>query len=252
MTAALASRAASPPPTRADAEAALDFLDTLVDGFEFDAPLDRSVALSSLMTAVVRPRLRTAPMVVVTASRLVDVAAALAAGKPRPAVVGVGSSAIETDVRIRSALTARPEVLLVDGSASPAPFGGPSLAAALMNPDLVVRVPGTTRAAPVRTTMFGIGFGVRLREDVHRMVLSCRAADPGFDPVPRVIANRGFYVDAIETLIAAYAAAGDRPALDPLATFADWAEAVRGPLVWLGLSDPAASIGVLPRFLTGR
>lgn len=208
---------------------ALDLLDTLVDGFEFETPLDRSVALAALITAAVRPRLRTAPMFVGGTRRLAGIAAALA-GRPL-ATLALSGPAASADVTIRSALAELPPVLLLDATWwTGSPLGDPSLAAALAG-DLLARVPGSTRVEPVRTTIFAVGPVPLLTRAIAGSVLSFRMADPGFDPVARAAAHRGFYRAAAE---------------DIAGPGSDWDDVVRAPLVALGLPDPADAIGRLP------
>lgn len=215
--------------TRARAEAALDQLDTLVDGFELATPLDRSAALAALITAIVRLRLRTSPLFVVGARRLAEIAAALT-GRPLDTVILSGAAAT-ADVAIRAALVDHPPVLLLDltwwtGS----PLGDPGLTAALEG-DLLARVPGTTRVEPVRSTVFATGPIPLLTKEIARSVLEIRMTDRGFDPTPRAARHRDFYRSAAEAI----AGAGD-----------DWNAVVRDPLVTLGLPDPADALGRYP------
>ena len=78
-------------PTKADAKAALGELDALLYGFPFVAEIDRSVALSMLMTAVLRPAMDAAPFHFAVApapgsgkSYLIDIASAIATGQICP------------------------------------------------------------------------------------------------------------------------------------------------------------------------
>jgi putative DNA primase/helicase len=223
---ALALRPSNEKPNAA--EVALDFLKPLIDDFEFETPLDRSVALAALVTALVRPRLRTAPMFVVGARRLAEIAAALAGGST---TLIVSSSPPLADVAIRVALNAHPPVLLLDANWTGHPLGGSALVTALSTSDLLARVPGTTRVAPVRATVFAIGPEIRINKEIAGHVLTCRVTDPGFDPVARAARYRDDHRAAAEALIEA----GD-----------DWKTAVRDPLVALGLPDPADALGALP------
>ncbi len=64
----------------------------------------------------------------------------------------------------------------------------------------------------------------------------------GFDPVSRVLADRGAYVAAALTVIRAYRVAGSPTVCGPLGSYEDWSEMVRAPLIWLGQADPAESM----------
>jgi putative DNA primase/helicase len=63
-----------------------------------------------------------------------------------------------------------------------------------------------------------------------------------FDPVERVLANRGKYVAAALTVVRAFVQSGKKPDIPPLASYGDYTNAVRGALVWLGKADPAESM----------
>ena len=76
-------------PTKLDAESALATLRGPLASFPFVEPTDEAAALAMLVTAVIRPVLRTSPIFAVTApsagtgkSKLVDLAAILATGRP--------------------------------------------------------------------------------------------------------------------------------------------------------------------------
>ena len=227
MTPALALRPSNEEPNAA--EAALDLLDTLVDGFEFATLLDRAVAMAALITAVVRPQLRTAPLFVVAARRLAEIAAALA-GRPIDTVILAGAAAT-ADVAIRAALANHPPVLLLDTEWwTGSPLGDSSLAAAL-DGDLLARLPGSTRVEPVRTTLFAIGPVPMLTKEIATSVLDIRLTDPGFDPPPRAARHRRFYVETAEAI----AGPGS-----------EWSDVVRTPLIALGLPDPADALGRFP------
>jgi hypothetical protein len=63
-----------------------------------------------------------------------------------------------------------------------------------------------------------------------------------FDPVQRVINDRGIYVSACLTIVRAHLLAGCPEKLPQLASFGAWSDLVRSALVWLGCADPAQSI----------
>jgi putative DNA primase/helicase len=215
--------------TRADTEHALDLLDTLVDGFDFATPLDRAVAIAALITAFVRPRLRTAPLFIIGARRLAEIAAALA-GRPL-STLALSGAAASADVAIRATLNDHPATLLLDTKWwTGSPFGGPHLAAAL-DGQVIARIPGTTRVEPVTATVFAIGPVPELTKEIARSVLDIRMADPGFDPTPRAGEYREFYRAAAE---------------DIAGPGSEWSDVVRAPLVALGLPDPTEALGRLP------
>jgi putative DNA primase/helicase len=62
------------------------------------------------------------------------------------------------------------------------------------------------------------------------------------DPVAQVLENRGVFVAAILTISMAYRAAGCPWVCDPLGSYGEWTQLVRGPLIWLGEEDPVKSM----------
>jgi putative DNA primase/helicase len=78
-------------PTKADAAAALLILDRLLDEFPFTGAASRTVALSMLITPVVRVALKAVPLQVTTApvagsgkSYIVDISCCISTGQPAP------------------------------------------------------------------------------------------------------------------------------------------------------------------------
>lgn len=63
-----------------------------------------------------------------------------------------------------------------------------------------------------------------------------------FDPITRVLANRGAYVAAAITIARAYGVAGSPAVCDPIGSYGDWSAMVRAPLIWLGEADPVLSM----------
>ena len=102
-----------------------------------------------------------------------------------------------------------------------------------------------------RATLFANGNGLRVRGDLTRRSLICdldaemerpELRTFAFDPVERVLADRGCYIAAALTLVRAFVTSGAQPDMPPLASYADYSATVRGALVWLGRSDPALSM----------
>jgi len=63
-----------------------------------------------------------------------------------------------------------------------------------------------------------------------------------FDPVETVLADRGKYVAAALTVVAAFLASGEKPPMVAIASYGDWSATVRAALIWLGRPDPALSM----------
>src|SRR6185312_13237770 len=97
-------------PTRADAAAALELLNDLLSGYPFVRPIDRAVALSGIITAVVRGTLPIAPLHAIRShtagtgkSHLIEVAATIATGRRCP-VIAAGKTEEETEKRLGAML----------------------------------------------------------------------------------------------------------------------------------------------------
>ena len=107
-------------PTKADAAAALDLLNRLLDEFPFVDQASRSVALSGLITPVVRGAMPVAPMHVTSApiagsgkSYIIDLAAAICIGQRAP-VIAAGRTEEETEKRLVAALFGGQPIISID------------------------------------------------------------------------------------------------------------------------------------------
>jgi len=244
-------------PTQADAAAALASLRALLVGFPFVSDVDRAVALSLLITPVVRGALSVAPLHAIKAhtagtgkSYLVDLSSAIATGRPCP-VVAAAANAEETEKRLVGLLLAAFPIVSLDNCNGE--LGGDILCQAVERPLIRVRPLGRSDIIEIesRACIFATGNALRVRGDmVRRSLVSALDAEMerpelrqfAQDPVAEVLANRGRYVGACLTIVRAYLAAG-RPGLLPaLASFEDWSALVRSALVWLGEADPCTSM----------
>ena len=63
-----------------------------------------------------------------------------------------------------------------------------------------------------------------------------------FDPIERVLADRGKYIAAALTICRAYFVAGRPDKAPKLASFEGWSDTVRSALLWLGKEDPVKSM----------
>lgn len=243
-------------PTRSQAQAALSALDKNISTFPFVSEADRSVALSAILTACVRPSLRTAPMHVYTApvagsgkSKLVDVASVIATGT-EAGVIAQGNSEEELEKRLTSLLLTG-SAIAIDNVESA--LGGDCLCQLLTQPTIRGRVLGASRAPQMPTNVFvtATGNNIVLVGDMTRRALLC-TLNPGverpelrtfdFEPVEFAKAHRGKLVAAALTVLRAYHIA-DRPfQVAPLGSFEEWSGLVRSALVWLGAADPVATM----------
>jgi putative DNA primase/helicase len=240
-------------PTRADALKALALLDGLLDEFPFADDPSRSVALSGLITPVVRGALAVAPMHVTSApvagsgkSYIIDLAAAISIGQRAP-VIAAGRDEAETEKRLVSALFGGQPIISIDNVNGD--LGGDFLCQMVERPIVEPRVLGLSKLIRIesRATTFATGNNIRLLGDMTRRVVLC-SLDPNMErpelrefhssPFDEVISQRGEYVAAALTIARAYAVAGFPGQLPALASFEDWSRIVRSALVWLGRPDP--------------
>jgi putative DNA primase/helicase len=240
--------------TRADAERAIAVLDGLLDEFPFVDAASRSVALSGLITPVIRGACTCVPMHASTApgagtgkTYVWDLAGAIAIGDICPSVPA-GSKADETEKRLDAELLAGQTLLSIDNVTCD--LGNDAMCQKIERPSVKMRVLGlsVTKERRNRWTLFASGSNLRLVDDMTRRVLLCRM-DAGCEqaekrvfqrsPFNEVMANRGRYVWAALTVVRAYireGLPGVRPRIGE--PFAEWSDYVRSALVWLGRADP--------------
>jgi len=244
-------------PTKANALAALSELDALLDEFPFVDGASRSVALSGLITPVVRGALSVAPMHVTSApvagsgkSYIIDLAAAISIGQRAP-VIAAGRDEAETEKRLVSALFGGQPIISIDNVNGD--LGGDFLCQMIERPIVEPRVLGSSKLIRIesRSTTFATGNNIRLVGDMTRRVVLC-ALDPNMErpelrqfranPFEQALADRGKYIAAALTIARAYIVAGHPGQLPALASFEDWSRIVRSALVWLGRADPVETM----------
>lgn len=249
-------------PTRGTAREALAALCELLAEFPFvgdegDANVARSVALSALITPVVRGALDTAPLHLFRASTagsgksyLADIASAIATGRPCP-VTSVAPEEAETEKRLVGLLLSGVPIVNLDNVNGE--LGGDLLCQMMTQRHLRVRRLGGSDMFEIESaaTIFATGNNAVVRGDMVRRTLVADL-DPGqerpelrkfkHDPVTIVLENRGHYVSAALTVVRAYILAGCPDSPDPLNSFRDWSTLVRGALIWLGCADSVKSM----------
>src|SRR5690242_7992846 len=63
-----------------------------------------------------------------------------------------------------------------------------------------------------------------------------------FDPVERLLSDRGTYVASALTRVRMFVTSGDRSSMPPLSDYAEYISTVSGALLWLGKPDPSLSM----------
>jgi hypothetical protein len=252
-------------PTKDQARTALATLTDLLSEFTFkgiggsepERQLNRSVALSGLLTALVRGSLPTAPMHLVRAhapgtgkSYLVDVFAVVATGRLCPVLTALRSTE-ETEKRLGSVILNGLTIISLDNCSHD--LGGELLCQIAERPVIRVRILGRSEIpeCECHTTVFATGNNITFQGDMVRRGIVCNLEARDERPELRVFkrdtlrqaaADRETYVAAALTVMRAYLAAGAPSVCGPFASYAEWSTMVRSPLVWLGESDPVASV----------
>ena len=244
-------------PAKTDAAAALEILTDLISTFPFVSTADRSVALSAILTAVVRPAIPSAPMHAFTApiagsgkSMLVDICSMIVSGR-EAGVIGHGKSEAEFEKRLASLLLAGDVVFAIDNIEEP--LSSEFLCQVLTQPVVRARILGKSQAPELPSNGFitATGNNLIIVGDLTRRTLMCRL-DPenerpetrvfNQDPITMVRENRGKYLAAALTVLRAYRVA-DRPMkTNPLGSFVPWSQWVREALLWLGEADPVSTM----------
>jgi hypothetical protein len=240
-------------PTREDALKALALLEDLISESPFDDEASRAVALSGLITPVVRGAFPVAPMHVSSApvagsgkSFLWDLVAAISAGQQRMPVMAAGNEE-ETMKRLAGVLLTGQPLISIDNVNGE--LKGDLLCQAIEQHILDVRPLGRSDIIRIETggvTIFATGNNITIVGDLCRRTITSRLdaklENPQLkpyrnDPIRTILDDRGTYIAAGLTICRAYIVAG-RPGLLPrLASFEGWSDTVRSALVWLGKSD---------------
>jgi hypothetical protein len=240
-------------PTRDDAMKALADLLYLVKDFPFVTPAHRAVALSAILTAMIRRSLPTAPFHAFSApirgsgkSKLVDIASVIATGEEAP-VISAGGDDVELEKRLVASLLAGSPIIAIDNASRP--IGGDLLCQMMTQAMVRPRILGKseTPTCPTGAFVAGTGQNFTVSGDMERRTIVCKI-DPKmetpetrefeFEPVALVKERRPQLVVAVLTILRAYRVAGlpGKPA--PLGSFEAWSDIVRGALLWLDCGDP--------------
>jgi hypothetical protein len=241
-------------PTRDDALAALAVLKEPFEEFPFVEESDRSVALAAVMTALVRPSIRSSPLFLFRApkmasgkSLLQDIVALVATGRDAT-VMSQATNDEEDRKRLLSVLMEGRALGCIDNIERP--LESAALCSILTQQTYSDRVLGASKmiVVPTSTTWLATGNNVVVKGDLVSRVVTCDIDPKTERPEERtfkrklrpfVSVHRGALVAAALTMLRAYYIAG-RPVQDLSAfgRFEDWSDLVRSTLVWLGEQDP--------------
>lgn len=246
-------------PTRRKAESCLAELNALLDEFPFEQEADRVAALCAMLTATVRSSLEVAPAFNITATTSGSGKSYLSsilmpfAGPGQPLLVSYPATQDEATKIMTSLFLKNPPAIGFDDMQTDwLPHS--VINRALTAPTITERVLGYSKSATVSTASFIVGTGnnVSPRRDMCRRVvtihLAPQTATPATiaykgRPVEAVRSKRAHYVSCALTIIGAWKAAGSpRADVPQIASYDQWSDMCRQPLLWLGLTDPAASL----------
>ena len=240
-------------PTQDEARAALERFRRPLRGFPFVNAASCSVAVSAMLTALVRPSLRTAPLhgfdapTAGTGKSLLAEGAGLIASGYRPPALSQGKTAEEDEKRLSTVLFAGDAVIHIDNCERP--IAGDFLCSMLTQETVQARVLGQSerRILPSTALVLASGNNLTFAGDTSRRAVICRldaqverpdTREFDFDFHAELERDRAELVVAGLTVLRAYHVAGRPSKLKPMGSFNDW-EWIRGALVWLGEADPA-------------
>jgi hypothetical protein len=218
----------------------------------------RSSMLSAILTAVIRPSLRTAPAHGFSApvagsgkSKMVGFVAMVATGQEAASFVPAQDD-VELAKQIGSVLIDGDTIIALDNCDHV--LTSAMLAQALTEILVKVRILGRSEMCTVlNTALFTItGNNLKLAGDLPRRALRS-VIDPKVerpelrefaseDPIIVARRERPRLVIAALTILRAYYLAKKNPLSRPLGSFEDWSRWVRDALIWLGESDPCITM----------
>lgn len=247
-------------PTKEDAKKALDFINSLLDEFPFASENDRAAALSAMLTAAIRPSLDLAPMYHVRApekgsgkSFLCQIIGAFASPR-RNAPATFPHDDEECRKLLLSEFLRAPAVIEFDNLTTDL-IPHKSLCIALTSTALSDRILGASKTTTVstRTLLLSSGNNVGPVGDMTRRTIIINLSPECEVPAsrefknPLVLSNlhqnRADYVSAALTIIRAWLCAG-KPMTKcrSIASYGGWSDLCVQPLLWMGQSDPTASL----------
>jgi hypothetical protein len=243
-------------PTREQAKQAVQSLSELLGEFSFKSRNDLAAALSAILTATIRASLPQAPLFHCKAhsissgkSYLCELFTAFATPQR-----GTPHSFPADDEECRKMLLAElltaPAVIEFDNLTSDL-IPHKSLCTVLTSEFISGRILGQSKTAEVgtRVLLLSSGNNVDPVRDMTRRTITI-SLDPACEipaarefnkqPVLEVRHNRGHFVSLVLTIIRAWLCAGQpKTECKNIATYSDWSNLCRQPLLWLGLPDPA-------------
>jgi len=244
-------------PSRDDALKALALLEALISTFPFVSKVDQSVALAAILTNLDRRSMETAPLFAFNSpvagtgkSKLVDLCAILATGRPMP-VISQGYSEEEFVKCLSAALLAGDLAVSIDNCERE--LKSDFLCQVLTQPKINIRILGLSSnvETPMNAMLFATGNNLTFSGDIVRRALLCtmdagveqpELRDFKIDAAWIAQDRRGELVVAALTVLRAWHIAGERLNLPAFGGFEDWSYRIREALIWLGRTDPCETV----------
>jgi putative DNA primase/helicase len=244
-------------PTREHAKQALKLLIDLLPGFPFEGDVYRSVALAAILTAVLRGAFDVIPMNLWQApdvgsgkSYLTDLISIIARGQVCPVVTNV-KSVEEMEKRLGALVLEGVQMVSLDNCFHD--IGGELLCQITERRLIRIRILGKSEMPECewRGMLHATGNNVTFLADMARRglvgKLDAKVERPelrtfDFDPIERVLKDRGAYIAAAITIARAYITAGSPKVCGPLGSYEPWSRMVRSSLIWLGQEDPVKTM----------
>jgi putative DNA primase/helicase len=247
-------------PTKEEALAALKLFEDLIVGFPFEKELDHAVALAALLTPLLRAACDVVPMTLFLAhvagsgkSFLIDLISTIATGRRAPAIEKAENRE-ELEKRLGALVLAGVPIVNIDNCVTN--LSGVTLCQLTERELVRIRVLGKSEMpeCEYRGSVFANGNNITAEGDLTRRTLVSHI-DPvverpelrrfDFDPIARVLHDRGSYIAAALTVARGYRVSGAAVTCTPIASYGRWSRTVREPLIWLGKEDPVKSMDEL-------
>jgi putative DNA primase/helicase len=244
-------------PTREQSIDALGQLKDLVVNFPFVGDVDHSAAMAAILTTVLRGAFDMTPFFLFRAhdvgsgkSFLANLISTIARGRPCPVITFV-SSQDEMEKRLGALVLAGAPMISLDNCSEN--IGGNLLCQITEQPLIKIRILGKSETPECewRGILFCTGNNITLLGDLTRrglvVNLNAKTERPelrefDFDPIKRVLDHRERYIAAAITIARGYITAGKPKVCGAIASYGQWSEIVRSPLIWLGREDPIKSL----------
>ncbi len=241
-------------PSRDDAVACLENLKKIYNGFPFENEASLSVAIASVLTALVRRSISSAPIFAFTApkmgsgkSLLAEMVSLIVTGKRMTAIPQAENEAEERK-RLLAVLMEGDPIITYDNIEED--FGSAALCSVITQSEFKDRILGSSKSATASTdaTFLLTGNNLVFRGDITTRVILCKINPEVERPEERefdidlknyIPTHRGLLVHAGLTILKSYLVAGSpKQDIRQFGRFEEWSDWIRSSLVWLGMEDP--------------